>query len=42
MEEKRKDDLSCSIRMNDEDEIGRIDDYSSIHVVYIVRINSPW
>ena len=42
MEEKRNDDLSCSIRMNSEDEIGRIYDYSSIHGVYIVRINSTW
>ena len=42
MEKERKDDLSCSIRMNSEDEIGRIDDYSSIQGVYIVRINSSW
>ena len=40
-EKERKEGLSCSIKMNSEDEIGRIDDYSSIYGVYIVRINSP-
>ena len=32
---------SCRIRMNSEGMI-RIDDYLSIHGVYVVRINSPW